>query len=63
MLNDFFLRKHVCVCLICLMLTAVEKKESIWCRSGNLKLAKRRRGKISANNCKIGEKPKEIADP
>lgn len=62
MLNDYFLRKHFWVCLICLVLTAVEKEENIWCRSGNLKLAKRR-GKTSANNCKIGEKPKEIADP
>jgi len=47
------------------VLTAAEKKESIWCWSGNLKLEKRRRGKTSANNCKIGEKPKEKekADP
>lgn len=62
MLNDYFLRKHFCVCLICLVLTVVEKEESFWCRNGNLKLAKRRRkGKTSANNSKIGEKPKEIA--
>lgn len=61
MLNDYFLRKHFCVCLICVVLTAIEKEGRIWCWSGNLKVAERiMGGETSANNCKIGENARKL---